>query len=206
MDIKKDTTASRFRDLRKGMNRTQAETAESLGISLTLYSRIENGHIEIPSTPVLIAAADLFCVSVDYLLCRTDAASMTGLSPEAIQTLTEYQKTAAIDKQLREQILNDSAPAAAYNLLADTVSFLLAPQHCEPNKGGLLHLIGNYIISDDIQPSADLPAILQTENYNGSGLQFNTAEVIRASLPNMIVERLHEYRADRLRNRKKKSP
>ena len=50
---------------------TQREVAKRLGISQPSYIRYENGKAE-PSLENLVKLADLFDVSVDYLLGRTD--------------------------------------------------------------------------------------------------------------------------------------
>ena len=50
---------------------TQREVAERLGISQPSYIRYENGKAE-PRLENLVKLADLFDVSVDYLLGRTD--------------------------------------------------------------------------------------------------------------------------------------
>lgn len=50
---------------------TQREVAKRLGISQPSYIRYENGKAE-PSLVNLVKLADLFDVSVDYLLGRTD--------------------------------------------------------------------------------------------------------------------------------------
>ncbi len=50
---------------------TQRQVAEYLGISQPSYIRYENGQSE-PTLTNLVKLADLFDVSVDYLLGRTD--------------------------------------------------------------------------------------------------------------------------------------
>lgn len=50
---------------------TQREVAKRLGISQPSYIRYENGKAE-PSLENLVKLADMFDVSVDYLLGRTD--------------------------------------------------------------------------------------------------------------------------------------
>jgi len=49
----------------------QKDVAKSIGISLRNYQRYEHGERE-PSMSTLIALADLFDVSLDYLVGRTD--------------------------------------------------------------------------------------------------------------------------------------
>ena len=205
------TTGGRLKDLRENRGLTQQKAADALGVSLSLYGRYER-DVVLPSTLSLIAAADFYSVSIDFLLCRVDfttgtigrdIAQVTGLSDDAIKTLNHYHKAAGLEKIVRENLAGDTAPSAAYSLLANTVSFLLRPEHTVPNGSGLLHLIGQYIIADDMTLSEDLPPELHTPDHNGSGITFDTLELIRSALPNMILARLNEYRAERLKNRRK---
>ena len=60
----------RIRDLREDADLTQAAVAEMLHISQATYSRYENGTLDIPSA-TLIALAEYYHTSIDYLLDRT---------------------------------------------------------------------------------------------------------------------------------------
>ena len=61
----------RIRNLREDSDLTQTDVAEILHISQRTYSYYETGGHDIP-TNVLIALADYYSVSTDYLLGRTD--------------------------------------------------------------------------------------------------------------------------------------
>ncbi|MDD6610926.1 MAG: helix-turn-helix domain-containing protein [Butyricicoccus sp.] len=61
----------RIRDLRQDKDLTQTQVAQLLNMSQTGYSKYETGENDIP-TAVLIALADFYHTSVDYLLGRTD--------------------------------------------------------------------------------------------------------------------------------------
>ena len=61
----------RLRDLREDHDLTQTKVAKLLNMSQTGYSKYETGENDIP-TQVLIALADYYQTSVDYLLGRTD--------------------------------------------------------------------------------------------------------------------------------------
>ena len=61
----------RLKQIREENNLTQKQVAEGSGIPLRTYQRYENGERE-PSISTLIALADYFKVSTDYLLGRTD--------------------------------------------------------------------------------------------------------------------------------------
>lgn len=61
----------RLIELRKLKNATQKDIADSIGISVLGYQRYEYGTRE-PAFHVLIALADYFDVSLDYLCGRSD--------------------------------------------------------------------------------------------------------------------------------------
>ena len=61
----------RIRDLREDHDLTQTDLAKILNCSQRSYSYYESGGHDIP-TQTLIAIADYYDVSVDYLLGRTD--------------------------------------------------------------------------------------------------------------------------------------
>lgn len=61
----------RTRNLREDMDLTQTQVAEALHCSQRTYSYYESGGHDIP-TGTLVMLADLYNVSIDYLLERTD--------------------------------------------------------------------------------------------------------------------------------------
>ena len=61
----------RIREMREDLDLTQTQIAEMLNMSQTGYSKYETGENDIP-TRVLIALADYYDTSVDYLLGRVD--------------------------------------------------------------------------------------------------------------------------------------
>lgn len=65
------TLYQRIRDLREDRDLTQRQLAEVLHISQASYSRYESGALDIPSG-ALIALAEFYKTSVDYLLGLTD--------------------------------------------------------------------------------------------------------------------------------------
>lgn len=65
----------RIRELREDHDLKQRELGAILHCSQRVYSNYERGDIDIP-TAVLIRLADLYEVSVDYLLDRTDRPEM----------------------------------------------------------------------------------------------------------------------------------
>lgn len=61
----------RIRDLREDKDLTQKQMGEILSCSQRVYSNYERGDLDIP-TDILIKLADFYCVSIDYILERTD--------------------------------------------------------------------------------------------------------------------------------------
>ena len=61
----------RIRNLREDKDLTQTQMGIILSCSQRVYSNYERGDIDIPTT-TLCRIADFHCVSVDYLLGRTD--------------------------------------------------------------------------------------------------------------------------------------
>ena len=61
----------RLRDLREDRDLTQSKVAKIIGCSQTTYSRYENGIIDVP-TDILNKLADIYEVSVDFIMDRTD--------------------------------------------------------------------------------------------------------------------------------------
>lgn len=61
----------RIRDLREDADLTQAAVGRAIGLPQRTYAYYESGQRMIPPQ-VLVALADFYAVSVDYLLERTD--------------------------------------------------------------------------------------------------------------------------------------
>lgn len=61
----------RIRDLREDSDLTQAQVAEYLGTSQTMYARYERDANELPIRH-LMKLCDLYNVSSDYILGRTE--------------------------------------------------------------------------------------------------------------------------------------
>lgn len=63
--------SKRLREVRMKSGLTQQNMADKLGISLNAYQKYEQAERS-PSLDCLVSIADIFCVSLDYLLCRDD--------------------------------------------------------------------------------------------------------------------------------------
>ena len=85
-----------LRKLRKEMRLSQQVVAAKLGISQQSVNKYENHSVE-PDIATLIAMADLFQVSVDYLIGRTDEnnnekVSNSGLMAHRYKQLTPKEQ------------------------------------------------------------------------------------------------------------------
>jgi len=70
MDFR-DFFKNRIRELRKGAGETQVQVAQAIGVSPRYYQNLELGE-NLPGFECLIALADHFEVSLDYLAGRTE--------------------------------------------------------------------------------------------------------------------------------------
>ena len=66
-----ETFGDRIKNLRKEKGLTQQSLADLLFITKSSVSKYEH-NINIPENELLQKIADIFDVSIDYLLCRTD--------------------------------------------------------------------------------------------------------------------------------------
>lgn len=62
---------NRIRDLREDQDLTQQELALRIGITQRKYSYLETGTQQL-TAEILVALANYYGVSIDYLLCQTD--------------------------------------------------------------------------------------------------------------------------------------
>ena len=62
---------NRIRDLREDHDLTQQQIADRIGITQRKYSYIETGTQPL-TDELLVALANAYQVSIDYLLCQTD--------------------------------------------------------------------------------------------------------------------------------------
>ena len=66
----------RIRDLREDNDKTQLEVAEYLGMKQPQYHRYETGTRDVP-TDILIALANYYNTTTDYILGLTDSIEKT---------------------------------------------------------------------------------------------------------------------------------
>lgn len=67
--------AGRLKKIRLKMDLKQTEVAAAAGLSLRTYQRYEHGQRQ-PTADVLVALANFYDVSIDYLVGRTNTPNM----------------------------------------------------------------------------------------------------------------------------------
>lgn len=84
---------NRIRDLREDMDLRQVDVAEATGIDQKTLSNYENGKTQ-SDARALIALADFFHVSIDYLVGRTDMPSLDAqsISDELLKVQMQLEK------------------------------------------------------------------------------------------------------------------
>lgn len=91
---------NRFKELRvKNGYRTQQDLAAVLFVNQTAVSQWERG-VTIPSPPILLKLSELYGVSTDYLLGRTDETK----SSSNIRVSDEHDRTITLDDDALELI------------------------------------------------------------------------------------------------------
>ncbi|GIM47583.1 hypothetical protein DNHGIG_31320 [Collibacillus ludicampi] len=97
-----ESFATRFRLLREQKGWTQDKAAEVLGVSRSTIAGYESEiKGRIPRDETLLKIADIFGVSVDYLLGRTDDPSYTSQTDDMMRKLSSREKR-EVDKFLKD--------------------------------------------------------------------------------------------------------
>lgn len=88
-----------LKEIRTRRNMTQQTVADYIGCSSVVYSRYERGTRQ-PSIEMLLRMADLFGVTVDFLLGRQDLED---------STLSEYEKKLVLASRNADERAKDDA-------------------------------------------------------------------------------------------------
>ncbi|HAC1783246.1 TPA_asm: helix-turn-helix domain-containing protein [Listeria monocytogenes] len=81
---------NRLKQLRKNNNKTQEDISKILGISRGAYSHIENGRNE-PDMETIVKLANIFGVSTDYLLGRSNNGFIDKIAAHIDSNATEEE-------------------------------------------------------------------------------------------------------------------
>ncbi len=98
-----------FKKLRKNANLTQSELANKVGVRAAAISKWEKG-ITVPSLETLVALADFYGTSIDFILGRRNDGDLHN----SMQTLSEKQK----ELLPLIQMLNDRQCQRTYDYLS----------------------------------------------------------------------------------------
>jgi transcriptional regulator with XRE-family HTH domain len=93
--------SERIKELRKAHNWNQAELAEKMSIDSKMISYYENGKY-VPSAEVIVKLAEVFDVSIDYLLIPDIPKKplRQNINNELIQELSDFENLPDKDKEM----------------------------------------------------------------------------------------------------------
>lgn len=104
---------NRIKELREAAQLSMSDVSKKLGIPYTTYVNYEKCTRE-PNSEMLIAIADLFEVSIDYLLCRSNNKEkilishyLESLSPDAVCLIDNYNKLNTSGKEKASDYVED---------------------------------------------------------------------------------------------------
>lgn len=158
--------SQRLKQLRSENNLTQAQLADILGIAKTTLAAYEQGKSE-PNIELLIKMADYFCVTVDYLIGKTNCIH------EEYQPISDIL---GIDEKTIDILKGFSRNKAEYSQL-DFLEAII--QH--PQFSSLMSQISSYILHDE-QGWHDAPIC----DAEGNISNIIPAEVMKASSMQII--------------------
>lgn len=103
---------NRLKDLRREMGLSQQALAEKLNVSQQSICKYENGAIE-PNIDMLKAMADLFGISVDYLIGyssyahKVEEVSETALNTDELSLLEKYRSLSPSSRALTQRFMDE---------------------------------------------------------------------------------------------------
>lgn len=123
-----DNICQRIIDLRNGTGKSQKEVADALGITASVLSRLERAETKFISHDLIIALAEYYNVTTDYLLCVSDMRMRKnveleelGLSNKALFLLLQGR----IDTKMLSQMIEHPY----FPLLLDTANAYFTDAH-----------------------------------------------------------------------------
>ena len=121
--------SDRLKQLRLRFGYSQAFLAEELSISRMAYTQYESGHRE-PPIEILIHLAQMYQVSLDYLLGLSDLSPLPQLSPQESYLFSQFDR---LTEERRKHVLQILQQEMGSQLLSDSLIF-----HETPPKGKVL--------------------------------------------------------------------
>ena len=191
---KQEEIANRLKSLREHKQITQTQAAREIGVTVKTYREWEIGKYTkdnsthyYPSIDAgnLLSLSELYGVSVDYLLCKSEFISpendfigkYTGLSDTAIAALHLLHTPL-------DQYTEDFSQISRYDIIA--LNLILENCYAEIREqkdfkkfsqltNSVLHYIGCFIDSNSAKIGSELPMLIQ----NGSTDIFSPGEIAR---------------------------
>ena len=111
--------SNRLKQLRLRYGYSQAFLAEELSISRMAYTLYESGHRE-PPLEILIHLAQMYQVSLDYLLGLSDLSRLPQLSPQESYLFSQLGRLA---EKRRDHVLQILQQEMGSQLLSDSLIF-----------------------------------------------------------------------------------
>jgi len=99
-------TSDRIKSLRLQKNMSQSELANKLGIGRSNMGHIENGRVE-PTKESIVQLSDIFGVTTDYLLGRTDTPQFTAKNERDVQKMLNELKEGLSNENSLAYLKND---------------------------------------------------------------------------------------------------
>lgn len=98
--------SDRLKELRQSQGYSQTEAGEKLGIKKTTLSNYETGYSTPNDEQVYIRMANVYNVTVDYLIGRTDTPNehVEAIHPFASENI-EYKNWAEVKEMLRKRLV-----------------------------------------------------------------------------------------------------
>lgn len=203
----------RMEKLRKDKGMTQKNLCKKIGCSFSMYQKWlhpskDSPFPSQPSIEKLCALADVLGCSTDYILGRSDyltietglIASKTGLEEQSVAVLLANQKETEVNKAFNAAVKKSGAMITTNikgdNPVADTISFILSPDHVKRGQGGLVHLLHAYLSSPEKTDNT-----ITIPSDNGASVTLSSADLLRGALVSQITETLAHYRTEYRRKR-----
>ena len=109
--------SNRLRWLRKHFGYSQATLAEKLSLSRMTYTQYESGHRE-PNLETLLRLAQMYHVSIDFLLGVSNLSHLPELSPQESYLISQLGRLAeerrqhvfqVLQHELGQQVISDTS-------------------------------------------------------------------------------------------------
>lgn len=123
-----DNICQRIIDLRNGTGKSQKEVADALGITASVLSRLERGETKFISHDLIIALAEYYNVTTDYLLCVSDVRIRKNVELEELG-LSNKALMLLLQGRIDTKILNQMIEHPYFPLLLDTANAYFTDAH-----------------------------------------------------------------------------